>query len=102
MSTTQSGSTALSTASATPCARCSTRSGSRSSPTGHPTPPLRRNRIDRLLAMVLDNTEDFVDATATDYGSRSRSAALFAEILGMISVIEHTRAHVAAWMRPTG
>ncbi|MGA5467008.1 aldehyde dehydrogenase family protein [Mycobacterium sp. NPDC050041] len=61
---------------------------------------LRRNRIDRLLAMVLDNTDDFVDATATDYGSRSRSAALFAEILGMISVIEHTRAHLGAWMRP--
>jgi coniferyl-aldehyde dehydrogenase len=67
---------------------------------GPPDAALRRNRIDRLLAMVLDNTEDFVDATATDYGSRSRSAALFAEILGMVSVIEHTRAHIGAWMRP--
>lgn len=67
---------------------------------GPPDVALRRNRIDRLLAMVLDHTEEFVDATATDYGSRSRSAALFAEILGMISVIEHTRAHLGAWMRP--
>ncbi|MBP2453360.1 coniferyl-aldehyde dehydrogenase [Mycolicibacterium lutetiense] len=62
---------------------------------------LRRNRIDRLLAMVLDNSEDFVAATAADYGSRSRSAAFFAEILGMLSVIEHTRAHVPQWMRAT-
>jgi len=66
---------------------------------GPPSAKVRRNRIDRLLAMILDNTADFVDATATDYGSRSRSAALFAEILGMTAVIEHTRAHVPQWMR---
>ena len=51
--------------------------------------------------MVLDNTEDFVEATATDYGTRSKAAALFAEILGMISVIEHTRSNVPRWMRST-
>lgn len=68
---------------------------------GPPDADVRRHRIDRLLAMVLDNTAAFVDATAADYGSRSRSAALFAEILGMISVIEHTRAHVPQWMRTT-
>ncbi|WP_095533638.1 aldehyde dehydrogenase family protein [Mycobacterium aquaticum] len=68
---------------------------------GPPDAALRRNRIDRLMAMILDNAEDFVTATATDYGSRSRSAAFFAEILGMISVIEHTRAHVPQWMKST-
>ncbi|WP_102145566.1 coniferyl aldehyde dehydrogenase [Mycobacterium hubeiense] len=68
---------------------------------GPPDAAVRRNRIDRLLAMVLDNTDDFVEATATDYGSRSKSAALFAEIFGMVSTIEHTRSHVARWMRPT-
>ncbi len=68
---------------------------------GPPDVALRRNRIDRLLAMVLDNSEDFVAATAADYGSRSRSAAFLAEILGMLSVIEHTRSHVPQWMRAT-
>ncbi|MGV0741883.1 aldehyde dehydrogenase family protein [Mycolicibacterium sp. XJ870] len=68
---------------------------------GPPDIALRRNRIDRLLAMVLDNAEDFVTATASDYGSRSRSAAFFAEILGMISVIEHTRSNLPRWMRAT-
>ena len=66
-----------------------------------PSVGVRRNRIDRLLAMVLDNTEDFVEARATDYGTRSKAAALFAEILGMISVIEHTRSNVPRWMRST-
>jgi coniferyl-aldehyde dehydrogenase len=68
---------------------------------GPPDVALRRNRIDRLLAMILDNSEEFVAATASDYGSRSRSAAFFAEILGMLSVIEDTRAHVPQWMRAT-
>jgi coniferyl-aldehyde dehydrogenase len=66
---------------------------------GPPSAAVRRDRIDRLLAMVLEHTGDFVDATAADYGSRSKSAALFAEIYGMIAVIEHTRKHVPQWMR---
>ena len=68
---------------------------------GPPQAATRRNRIDRLLALVLDNTDAFVDAMAADFGTRSRSATLFTEVVGMIPVIEHTRAHVARWMSPT-
>ena len=58
---------------------------------GPPSGAVRRNRIDRLLALVLDNTDDFVDAMAADFGTRPRDGSLFTEIMGMISVIEHTR-----------
>src|ERR1700761_6692550 len=68
---------------------------------GPPSLELRRNRIDRLMALVLDNTDAFVDAMATDFGTRSKAASLFTEVIGMISVIEHTRSHVAQWMRAT-
>jgi coniferyl-aldehyde dehydrogenase len=68
---------------------------------GQPDAALRRNRIDRLLALVLDNADDFVDAMGADFGTRPRAGSLFTEILGMISVIEHTRAHVPQWMRTT-
>src|SRR5262249_36949115 len=68
---------------------------------GPPSLALRRNRIDRLMALVLDNTDAFVDAMATDFGTRSKAATLFTEVIGMISVIEHTRSHVAQWMRAT-
>ncbi len=68
---------------------------------GPPDVALRRNRIDRLLAVVLDNADDFVDAMAADFGTRPRTGSLFTEILGMISVIEHTRTHVPQWMRAT-
>jgi coniferyl-aldehyde dehydrogenase len=66
---------------------------------GPPSAAVRRNRIDRLLAMVLDNTDAFVDAMAADFGTRSRSASLATELVGMIPVIEHTRSHVKQWMR---
>ncbi|OBK49764.1 aldehyde dehydrogenase [Mycobacterium sp. 1081908.1] len=68
---------------------------------GPPGVATRRNRIDRLMALVLDNTDAFVDAMAADFGTRSRAATLFTEVIGMISVIEHTRSHVAQWMRAT-
>lgn len=68
---------------------------------GPPGVALRRNRIDRLMALVLDNTDAFVEAMATDFGTRSKAATLFTEVVGMISVVEHTRSHVAQWMRAT-
>ena len=68
---------------------------------GPPSVAVRRNRIDRLMALVLDNTDEFVDAMAADFGTRSRAATVFTAAVGMISVIEHTRSHVAQWMRAT-
>lgn len=68
---------------------------------GPPDVAARRNRIDRLLALVLENTDAFVDAMAADFGTRSRAATLFTEVVGMIPVIEHTRAHLAQWMSAT-
>jgi coniferyl-aldehyde dehydrogenase len=68
---------------------------------GPPSVAIRRNRIDRLMALVLDNTDAFIDAMAADFGTRSRAATLFTEVIGMVSVIEHTRSHVAQWMRAT-
>ncbi|GFG95032.1 aldehyde dehydrogenase family protein [Mycobacterium timonense] len=68
---------------------------------GPPSAAVRRNRIDRLMALLLDNSDAFIDAMAADYGTRSKAASLFTEIIGITSVVEHTRSHVAQWMRPT-
>jgi coniferyl-aldehyde dehydrogenase len=68
---------------------------------GPPSVALRRNRIDRLLALVLDNADEFIDAMQADFGTRPKTGSLFTEVLGMVSVIEHTRSHVAQWMRAT-
>ena len=68
---------------------------------GPPSVAVRRDRIDRLLALVLDNADEFVAAMSADYGTRPKTGSLFTEILGMVSVIEHTRSHVPQWMRAT-
>jgi coniferyl-aldehyde dehydrogenase len=68
---------------------------------GPPSVAVRRNRIDRLVALVLDNADEFVAAMEADFGTRPRTGSLFTEVLGMISVIEHTRSHVPQWMRAT-
>ncbi|MFN8227949.1 MAG: aldehyde dehydrogenase family protein [Mycobacterium sp.] len=68
---------------------------------GPPALSVRQNRIDRLLALLLDNTDAFTAAMNSDFGTRSRSASLFTEVIGVIPVIEHTRSHVAQWMRAT-
>ncbi|SOJ56407.1 Coniferyl aldehyde dehydrogenase [Mycobacterium simulans] len=68
---------------------------------GPPELKVRQTRIDRLLALVLDNTDAFVDAMGADFGTRSRAATLFTELVGMMPVIEHTRSHVAQWMKTT-
>jgi coniferyl-aldehyde dehydrogenase len=68
---------------------------------GPPSVAIRLDRIDRLMALLLDNTDAFVEAMAADYGTRSKAASLFTEVVGMMSVVEHTRSHVKQWMRPT-
>ena len=68
---------------------------------GPPSLEVRQNRIDRLLALLLDNTDAFAEAMNADFGTRSRSASLFTEVIGVIPVIEHTRSHVGRWMRAT-
>jgi coniferyl-aldehyde dehydrogenase len=67
---------------------------------GPPSVAVRRNRIDRLMALLLDNTDALIEAMAADFGTRSEAASLFTEVVGIISVVEHTRSHVAQWMRP--
>lgn len=67
---------------------------------GPPELAVRLNRIDRLSALLLENTEAFAEAMGADFGTRSRSASLFTEIIGILPLIEHTRSHTAKWMKP--
>ena len=67
---------------------------------GPPPPAVRHNRIDRLSALLLENTETFAEAMGADFGTRSRSASLFTEIIGILPLLEYTRSHTAKWMKP--
>jgi coniferyl-aldehyde dehydrogenase len=68
---------------------------------GPPSAAVRRNRIDRLVAMLFDNSDALTDAMSADYGCRSATASVMTEIMGIGSTIEYTRKHLERWMRPT-
>src|SRR5271166_4288798 len=68
---------------------------------GPPSAAERRNRIDRLVAMLFDNSDALTDAMSADYGSRSPTASVMTEIMGIGSTIEYTRKNLERWMRPT-
>ncbi|NDZ95912.1 aldehyde dehydrogenase family protein [Streptomyces sp. SID6673] len=68
---------------------------------GPPDAATRRNRIDRLSALMVDNADALVDALVEDFGSKSRLGTLSTEIVGAISQIEHARTNVPKWMRET-
>jgi len=61
---------------------------------------LRRDRLERLRAIVSDHTEAFADAISDDFGTRSRTETKLLEILPSLSAIRFARKNVARWMKP--
>jgi len=67
---------------------------------GPPSAAVRRHRIDRLVAMLFENCDALAEAMSVDYGSRSPTASVMTEIMGIGSTIEYTRKNLERWMRP--
>jgi coniferyl-aldehyde dehydrogenase len=65
-----------------------------------PTVAVRRSRMDRLLAVLLDNSDAFIEAISADFGQRSAAATLGTDILGPLSDVLFIRRKIAAWSRP--
>ena len=61
---------------------------------------LRRDRLERLRAVVADNEAAFAQAISDDFGIRSRTETELLEVVPTVSAIRHARKHVARWMRP--
>jgi coniferyl-aldehyde dehydrogenase len=61
---------------------------------------LRRDRLDRLRAVVAGNEAAFARTISDDFGVRSRTETELLEIVPTMSAIRHARRKVARWMRP--
>ncbi len=61
---------------------------------------LRRDRLERLRAVVATNAAAFAKAISDDFGVRSRTETELLEIVPTMSAIRHARKNVARWMRP--
>jgi coniferyl-aldehyde dehydrogenase len=64
-----------------------------------PSLALRRDRLDRLRAMVMEQRNAIMDAIAADFGGRSRAETELLEILPLLNGLKHTRKHLPGWMR---
>src|SRR3712207_915889 len=61
---------------------------------------LRRDRLERLRAVIAGNEAAIAQAVSDDFGIRSRTETELLEIVPTLNAIRHARKHVAGWMRP--
>lgn len=67
---------------------------------GEVTAATRIDRIDRAIALLVDNEDAFVDALARDFGHRSRGVSRVADIMTPLMSLKHAKKHVRRWMKP--
>ncbi|PWR20299.1 aldehyde dehydrogenase family protein [Zavarzinia aquatilis] len=66
----------------------------------YPTARRRIDRLNRCIAMLVDERERIAAAIAADYGHRSWHQTMIAEIFTTVEALKHARSHVNRWMRP--
>ena len=67
---------------------------------GPPSAALRRDRIDRMIDMLLSNSDAFVAAMSADFGHRSPIQSTFTDVMGVMQSAKGDRANLEKWMKP--
>ncbi|MEU6558259.1 aldehyde dehydrogenase family protein [Nocardia nova] len=65
-----------------------------------PDAATRRDRIDRLVAAVLEHRQELAEALNADFGARPVTTSLEVDILGGLPEIADTYAQLDTWMAP--
>ncbi len=65
----------------------------------NPSLAVRRDRLDRLLALTSKHQGAIIAAVSSDFGHRSRHETEFADVFAVLSALRHTRRHVRRWMK---
>jgi coniferyl-aldehyde dehydrogenase len=60
---------------------------------------VRRDRIDRAIALLIDNAERFAKAVSADFGHRSREQTLMTDIMPSVSAMKHAKKHFESWAK---
>src|SRR5271166_1231204 len=60
----------------------------------------RRDRLDRLEAMILRHEGDIADAISRDFGNRSVQETRLLEFIPVLGALRHARKHLEKWMAP--
>tara|TARA_R110002110_G_scaffold3754_1_gene19483 strand:+ start:2897 stop:4345 length:1449 start_codon:yes stop_codon:yes gene_type:complete len=60
----------------------------------------RIDRIDRCIALLVDNQDDICAAVNTDFGCRSRYVTLMTDVMNSVGSLKHVKKHLKKWMKP--
>jgi coniferyl-aldehyde dehydrogenase len=66
----------------------------------YPSVSVRRVDLQKLRALISDNTESIVQAITADYGHRSRHETMLAEVVPVLQAVDHALKHLKRWMKP--
>jgi coniferyl-aldehyde dehydrogenase len=61
---------------------------------------VRKDRIDRLIALVLENQDVLVEAISKDFGHRSRHQSQMSDIYATVEALKAGRKGIDRWMKP--
>jgi coniferyl-aldehyde dehydrogenase len=64
----------------------------------YPSPAQRRDRLQRLAALIEDHEQDIVTAIAADFGTRPAQETRLAELFMIAAGIRHARRNLSRWM----
>jgi coniferyl-aldehyde dehydrogenase len=67
---------------------------------GIPDYATRIDRMDRLMALLVDNKEEIAATLSEDYGRRSIEGSLFIEVLNVVNTLKYNKVHLREWMEP--
>lgn len=60
---------------------------------------VRRDRIDRAIALLIDHKDAFAKAVSADFGHRSAEQTLMTDIMPSVGALKHSKKHFEAWSR---
>ena len=67
---------------------------------GFPTYEVRIDRIDRLIALMVENKDEIASALKEDFGHHSDEATLLTEVWWIIDSYKYNKLHLREWMQP--
>ncbi|MEZ5502185.1 MAG: coniferyl aldehyde dehydrogenase [Halioglobus sp.] len=60
----------------------------------------RIDRLDRCIALLVDNREAICDAVEQDFGCRSRYVTLMTDVMNSVGSLKFVKKHLKKWMKP--
>jgi coniferyl-aldehyde dehydrogenase len=67
---------------------------------GAPTVAIRKDRLNRCIALLVDNADAITQALNADFGARSHEMSLLTDVASSIAPLKFARTRLAQWMKP--